>query len=176
MRFACKQHPGGRDVTTDWVCVLIAYHPTHSSNISSSSPLTPNASVVDWDWTFEAPLPAIVQFPWFIADVPGWHNDGTSPGDSFRQNRDYLVQTLKTAEMSETGSDKLSVLLASARERQIFQSAINFRDKHKESVAEDQKYQVARHKDVRGELEAFLVKHPDMRDKHEVKLIMVSEQ
>ncbi|CAD0095639.1 unnamed protein product, partial [Aureobasidium mustum] len=132
--------------------------------------------VVDWDWAFEAPLPAIVQFPWFIADVPGWHNDGTSPGDSFRENRDYLVQTLRIAEMSKTGSDKLSILLASARERQIFQSAINFRDIHKEFVAGDQRFQVARKEDMRPELEAFLVKHPDLRDACEVKLIMASMQ
>lgn len=78
--------------------------------------------------------------------------------------------------MSKTGNDKLSILLASARERQIFQAAISFRDIHKEFVAGDQRFQVARQEDMRPELEASLLKHPDMRDKHEVKLIMASMQ
>ncbi|KAK6000665.1 hypothetical protein QM012_003390 [Aureobasidium pullulans] len=131
--------------------------------------------VVDWDWTFEAPLPAVVQFPWFLADVPGWHNDGTSPGETFHNNRDYLVQAVRVRELSKTRSDKFSVLLASARQRQIFQSAINFRDVHKEFVSSNGEFQSRRHHDlvqaykfrideVNDEFNAVLEVNPDAED------------
>lgn len=76
--------------------------------------------------------------------------------------------------MSKTGSDNLSILLASAREWQIFQSAINYRDIHKEFVLSNERFQLARQQGMRPELEAFLVKYPELRDKHEVKLVISS--
>ncbi|KEQ58823.1 uncharacterized protein M437DRAFT_58321 [Aureobasidium melanogenum CBS 110374] len=153
----------------------IAHGDMHALNIMVDERLE-LSGVVDWDWTFTAPLPAIVQFPWFLADVPGWHNEGTKPGETFHHSRDYLVQALRAAEMSANKSDRLTNLLASARERQIFQSAINCRDVHKAFVEEDRRFRGARGKDVRGELEAFLVIYPDLRDEDEVKLIMGSMQ
>ncbi|THY80950.1 hypothetical protein D6C93_09723, partial [Aureobasidium pullulans] len=90
-----------------------------------------NESVVDWDWTFEAPLPAVVQYPWFIADVPGWHNDGVELGETFEHNRDYLVTMLKVKEEATRKIDTVSILLGQASERQRFQSAISYRDIHK---------------------------------------------
>lgn len=76
--------------------------------------------------------------------------------------------------MSTTKTDKLANLLASARERQIFQSAINYRDIHKEFVEENERFHAARRKDVRVELEAFLVENPDLKDMEEVKRILAS--
>ncbi|OAA80303.1 Protein kinase-like domain protein [Akanthomyces lecanii RCEF 1005] len=46
--------------------------------------------VIDWDWAFVAPPPAVVHHPWFLADVPGWNNDGVSSHDRFTQDRAYL--------------------------------------------------------------------------------------
>jgi hypothetical protein len=114
----------------------------------------------------------VVQFPWFLADVPGWHNDGVKVGETFAHNRDYLVKALEKREQSAERDSTLSTLLANARERQIFQSAITYKDIHGEFITTDKSFQVARDLGIRRELEAYLVEHPESRDTPEVKRIM----
>jgi hypothetical protein len=46
--------------------------------------------VIDWDWMYVAPLPAAIHHPWFIADTPGWNNDGVRVGETFGEDRAYL--------------------------------------------------------------------------------------
>lgn len=118
-----------------------------------------------------APLPAVVQFPWFLADIPGWHDDGTSVGETFELDRIYLVNAVKAREDSKRSDDTLSTFLATARERQMFQSAINYRDIHKEFVKSDAMLQVPRLRDITAELDGFLVKYPEYRDEPEVERI-----
>ncbi|KEQ96676.1 hypothetical protein AUEXF2481DRAFT_650227 [Aureobasidium subglaciale EXF-2481] len=65
-------------------------------------------SVIDWDWTFEAPLPAVIQYPWFIADVLGWHNDSVEPGETFEYDRDYLIEAPKAKEKAISRVDTVS--------------------------------------------------------------------
>jgi hypothetical protein len=124
---------------------------------------TDAVSVVDWDWTFEAPIPAVIQFPWFMADIPGWHNDGTIAGDDFEEERCFLTQALRSKEQSTFGNNFLSNLLVDARERQRFQSAINHRDVHLDYIKSDKRFQEAKLKDLRPTLEVFLVKHPQFQ-------------
>ncbi|KAI5250183.1 hypothetical protein E4T43_00125 [Aureobasidium subglaciale] len=93
--------------------------------------------VVDWDWKFEAPLPAVIQFPWFMADIEGWHNEGTEVGESFEDDREYLVRAMSSIELPRFGKNSLATLLLGAGERQKFQSAINYRDIHNEFVESD---------------------------------------
>ncbi|KAI5238321.1 hypothetical protein E4T42_09006 [Aureobasidium subglaciale] len=68
-------------------------------------------SVIDWDWTFEAPLPAVIQYPWFIADVLGWHNDSVEPGETFEYDRNYLIEAPKVKEKAISRVDTVSALL-----------------------------------------------------------------
>ncbi|THX71698.1 hypothetical protein D6D04_09407 [Aureobasidium pullulans] len=133
-------------------------------------------SVVDWDWTFEAPLPAVIQYPWFIADVPGWHNDGVELGETFEHNRDYLVKMLKVKEEATRKIDTVSTLLAQASERQRFQSAISYRDIHREYVVSDLVFLEAKSQDIRPQLEAFLMKHPELTESSTVKQIVCANQ
>ncbi|KAJ6066891.1 uncharacterized protein N7446_003928 [Penicillium canescens] len=56
--------------------------------------------VIDWDWMSVAPLPAIINHPWFIADIPGWNNDGVANGESFKEDRTYLENAIKKKELS----------------------------------------------------------------------------
>ncbi|KAI5274689.1 hypothetical protein E4T47_02304 [Aureobasidium subglaciale] len=70
--------------------------------------------VVDWDWTFEAPLPAVIQFPWFMADIEGWHNEGTEVGESFEDDREYLVRAMSSIELPRFGKNSLATLLLGA--------------------------------------------------------------
>lgn len=124
---------------------------------------TYEASLLDWDWSFEAPMPAVVEFPWFLADIPGWHNDGTIAGDDFEKDRRFLVQAIQDKEKLASADNILSDLLLGARERQQFQSAVNYRDVHLEYIKSDKLFQEAKLKDLGPTLEAFVVKHPQFQ-------------
>lgn len=108
-------------------------------------------------------MPAVVQFPWFMAGIPGWHNDGTVAEDDFEEDRCYLVQAFRNSEKSTSADSILSSLLDSARERQVSQSAINCRDIHLEYVKSNRVFQEAKLEDLRPTLEAFLAKHPEFQ-------------
>lgn len=118
----------------------------------------------------------MVQYPWFIADVPGWHNDGVELGETFEHNRDYLVTMLKVKEEATRKIDTVSILLGQASERQKFQSAISYRDIHKEYVVSDPVFLEAKSEDIRPQLEAFLMKHPELKESSTVKQIECANQ
>lgn len=86
--------------------------------------------MVDWDWMFLAPLPAIVHHPWFIADIRGWHNDGVKDGDTFTEDRLFLENAIKTKEISQNLPLKISELLTGSEMRLFFQSALHYKDIH----------------------------------------------
>ncbi|KAJ5684697.1 uncharacterized protein N7477_001042 [Penicillium maclennaniae] len=50
--------------------------------------------VIDWDWLSVAPLPALIHHPWFIAEIPGWHNEGAEFGVEFADDRQYLEDAI----------------------------------------------------------------------------------
>ena len=90
--------------------------------------------MIDWDWVSFAPLPAIVHHPWFIADIPGWNNEGITEGESFREDRLYLENTIKKMETSQHLPSKVSTLLYGSKERLFFQSAFHFKGIYKQFV------------------------------------------
>lgn len=59
--------------------------------------------IVDWDTATYVPLPAVVHFPLFIADIPGYNNDIPS-GMTFEDDRAYLESTIYRARLSGTSS------------------------------------------------------------------------
>ena len=140
--------------------------PRHVSIISLTQ-----SSVVDWDWAYTAPLPAVVQFPWFIADVPGWHNDGVSVADTFKKDRIYLVEALRRKEDAQNRGNALSELLSTSRERQIFQASIHFRDIHAEFVKSAFESQPIPLQAVKFELGLFVKRYPEFRKSAEVARI-----
>lgn len=81
-----------------------------------------------------APLPAIIHHPWFIADIPGWNNDGVAEGESFAVDRLYLEKSIRKKELSQHLSPTVSTLLSDSGKRLFFQSAFHFKDIHKEFV------------------------------------------
>ncbi|KAL5333103.1 hypothetical protein BJX70DRAFT_382029 [Aspergillus crustosus] len=82
--------------------------------------------VIDWDWMSVAPLPAIIHHPWFIADIPGWNNDGVSKGESFGVDRRYLANLIREKEISQHLPLTVSTLLSDSGKRLFFQSAFHF--------------------------------------------------
>lgn len=81
-----------------------------------------------------APLPAIIHHPWFIADIPGWNNDGVAEGESFATNRLYLENSIKEKEISQGLPLTVSTLLSNSGKRLFFQSAFHFKGIHEEFV------------------------------------------
>jgi hypothetical protein len=61
-----------------------------------------------------APLPAIINHPWFIADIPGWNNDGVASGESFKEDRTYLEHAIKEREISRHLPLTVSTLLCNS--------------------------------------------------------------
>lgn len=90
--------------------------------------------VIDWDWISTAPLPAVVHQPWFIANIPGWHNEGVEEGNDFAEDRLYLEDSLRKKELERNMPPTVSTLLRDSRERLFFQSAFHFRDIHMKFV------------------------------------------
>ena len=90
--------------------------------------------VIDWDWMSVAPLPAIIHHPWFIANIPGWHNNGVSESESFEVDRRYLEESIKEKEMSQHLPLTVSTLLSDSSRRLFFHSAFHFKDIHEEFV------------------------------------------
>ncbi|KGQ06864.1 hypothetical protein BBAD15_g7832 [Beauveria bassiana D1-5] len=91
-------------------------------------------SVVDWDWMYLAPLPVIIHHPWFIADIPGWKNDGVGDGDNFAEDRLFLENAIKSRELSQQLPPVVSTLLTGSEKRLFFQSAFHFKDIHENFV------------------------------------------
>ncbi|KAJ5765722.1 hypothetical protein N7520_005281 [Penicillium odoratum] len=83
--------------------------------------------VVDWDWTSVAPLPAIIHHPWFMADIPGWNNDGVSDGENFLDDRLSLQDFVRRKEISQKLPLTVSTLLKDSGKRLYFQSAFHFK-------------------------------------------------
>jgi hypothetical protein len=80
-----------------------------------------------------APLPAIIHHPWFIADVPGWHNEGVEDGD-FIEDRIFLEDCIRKREIALNITLTVSTLLKASGKRLFFQSAFHFRDIHQRFV------------------------------------------
>lgn len=81
-----------------------------------------------------APLPAIIHHPWFIADIPGWNNDGVTEKASFAEDRLFLENAIKKKELSQHLPAKVSTLLRDSGQRFFFQSAFHFKGIHEKFV------------------------------------------
>ncbi|KAF4547012.1 Hypothetical protein D9617_70g089290 [Elsinoe fawcettii] len=54
--------------------------------------------VIDWDYARIVPAGSAVQHPLFIADIPGWANDGVDDGETFHDDRAYLENAIAALE------------------------------------------------------------------------------
>lgn len=122
--------------------------------------LVPNHySIIDWDTAQVAPAASAIQHPLFIADIPGWRNDGVPEGMTFEDDRAYLEHAIRKL---EDNAGPIATMLESSRERQFFElSLCNSRINH-EYV--EQRLQGCLQKvALLNELENFLSLHESMR-------------
>ena len=125
--------------------------------------------VIDWDWMSIGPLPAIIHHPWFIADVPGWNNDGVVEGESFEEGRLYLENAIKKREISRYLPLTVSTLLSDSGKRLSFQSAFHFRGIYERFV----KMHCPRTEEnitaARSQLDTVLRLYPELGDKDDIQ-------
>ncbi|KAJ5109392.1 hypothetical protein N7456_006067 [Penicillium angulare] len=74
----------------------------HAHNIMRSDDFH-LTGVIDWDWMSVAPLPAIIHHPWFIADIPGWNNQGVAEDIA----KEHAAETAKEAEGEAADTETL---------------------------------------------------------------------
>ncbi|KAE8132837.1 hypothetical protein BDV38DRAFT_287312 [Aspergillus pseudotamarii] len=118
--------------------------------------------VIDWDWMSVAPLPAIIHHPWFIADVPGWNNDGVLEGESFAMDRLYLESSIWKREISHHLPLTVSTLLKNSRKRLFFQSAFHYKDIHERFVKMHCPWTVDNFRAARSQLHHVLHLYPEL--------------
>ena len=81
--------------------------------------------VIDWDTAQIVPADSAVQHPLFIADVPGWINDGVAEDETFEDDRLYLEKAIERLHQGQpVVAAKLRRLLETSRERQFFELAL----------------------------------------------------
>lgn len=121
-------------------------------------------------------MPAVVQFPWFVADIPGWNNDGVQVGETFERDRDYLVSMVEERERRRGSSSIISTILQSARTRQYFQAALHTKGVHLQYVKEHC-YRTSANLDAAlCELEKFVVANPEFEGSPGIEETMRSLQ
>lgn len=91
--------------------------------------------MIDWEWAFVAPLPAVIHHPWLLANVPGCKNTGVAGQEDFAEDRAYLEDEIAKKEKAKGLPPKLSGLLRNSGARLFFQSAFHVKGVHEQFVA-----------------------------------------
>jgi hypothetical protein len=73
-----------------------------------------------------APLPAIIHHPWFIADIPGWNNEGVAEGEEFSEDHLYLEDQIILKEVAKSLPPTVSTLLRDSGRRMFFSVSFPF--------------------------------------------------
>lgn len=117
-----------------------------------------------------APLPAIVHHPWFIADIPGWHNDAVGGDETFINDRIYLETSIKMIENSQNLplAFSLAGLLDGSRERLFFQSAFHYKDIYKQFAKRHCPRTESNMAAARSQLDEALRLYPELDNKGSV--------
>ncbi|KAJ5567163.1 hypothetical protein N7535_006469 [Penicillium sp. DV-2018c] len=125
--------------------------------------------VIDWDWMYVAPLPAVIHHPWFIADIPGWNNVGVANAESFEEDRAYLENAVKKREISRHLPLTVSTLLRDSGKRLFFQSAFHVRGIHEMFVTMHCPRTEENIKAARSQLDIVLRLYPELGDSDNVQ-------
>lgn len=118
-----------------------------------------------------APLPAIIHHPWFIADIPGWHNAGVTEGETFVEDRLYLENAIRKRELSQHPPCTVSTLLRDSGQRLFFQSAFHCREIHEAFVKMHCSLSEKNVEAARSQLDTVLCLYPELRDEEGVQRV-----
>ena len=116
-----------------------------------------------------APLPAIIYHPWFIADIPGWNNDGVAKGESFAADRLYLESSIRKREITQHLPLTISTLLSDSGKRLFFQSAFHFRATHEEFVGMHCPWTEKNIRAAKSQLSTVLRLYPELEGEEKIQ-------
>lgn len=121
--------------------------------------------IIDWDKAQIVPSPAAVQHPLFIADIPGWRNDGVIEGMTFEEDREYLEGAMRdiAARSDSPIAQQVVTLLATSFERQFFELSLRNKVINEEYVRQRLKNRKFDDNVVLRQLEDFLLSYEAMR-------------
>ncbi|CAI7663133.1 unnamed protein product [Penicillium palitans] len=147
-----------------------AHGDLNASNIMKSDDFH-LTGVIDWDWMYVAPLPAIIHHPWFMANIPGWINIGVAESESFTEDRLYLEDSIKKKELSQDLPPMVSTLLSDSGKRLFFQSAFHFQYIHESFVKMHCPWTEKNIRAAGSELETVLRLYPELGDTEEAQKV-----
>lgn len=100
--------------------------------------------------------------PWFLADVPGWNNEGVGPDGEFSDDRRYLETVIARREVLTGVSSTVSILLHNSTERLYFQSAFHYKGIHERFVQGHCSRTKENLEAAKLELESVIACHPEL--------------
>ncbi|GAB7337493.1 hypothetical protein MBLNU457_g2822t1 [Dothideomycetes sp. NU457] len=109
------------------------------------------SGVIDWDTASFVPAPAAIHHPLFIADIPGWINDGVPEDMKFHNDRLYLENAVRKL---STDDSTIADLLASSQDRQFLEMSLRNKRINEEYIkADHRKYDP---QELKAQLDDFL--------------------
>ena len=119
---------------------------------------------MDWDTSRFVPAPSAIQHPLFIADIPGWLNDGVPKGMTFEEDRAYLEHAIGILDANSENPGRIKHLLRTSFERQFLEMSLRNRKINDEYVSRMFKDDTAPNKNAALEqLEDFLSANESIR-------------
>lgn len=111
------------------------------------------------------PIPAAVQHPLFIADIPGWRNDEITEGMTFGEDRSYLEGEISeiAARSGNPVARQLPEVLATSFERQFFELSLRNKEVNKEYVRQRLRSGAVDSNAILAQLECFLLRNEGMK-------------
>lgn len=133
------------------------------------------SGIIDWDTALILPLPAVVNHPLFIADIPGWNNDGVSEGTTFEKDRHFLEEEIRKLSAASTlpHASHIPELLESSYERQTFELSLRNKKINEEWARRDDGVADSV---ALEHLESFLVSDPAMESNDKLQALRKSLQ
>ncbi len=125
-----------------------------------------NVSVIDWDFTFAAPLQKAVTFPKLIENVPG-----AAPPDipeqlaylDFSADKSYFLRILAAKETEKRESTSIAKLMGDSSERNFFEMSLHRAPVHKKFIEKFCTRSLQNVRAAMGQLENFLATYPNFK-------------
>ncbi|KAF2220148.1 hypothetical protein BDZ85DRAFT_284581 [Elsinoe ampelina] len=127
--------------------------------------------IIDWDTARVVPAAAAVQHPLFIANVPGWLNDGCEEHEDFADDRRYLEDAMRELDGGSITAVRLASMLQTSRERQIFEMSLSNARINQEYVDRELRSFDADYQALSRHLNVFLECEPVMREHQSVQAL-----
>ena len=99
-----------------------------------AEPTNSSPSVIDWDYVERVPLRSSVQYPLFIANIPGWPNHDVRDSAVADHERANFLNAIRQLEDTRKIDHRISNLLENSEERLFFQTSLHHEKVNREYI------------------------------------------